>query len=109
MGFVSNSSSSSFIIVVKPTEKCPHCSRSDDTLSDIEHNDEDSITVTGKIDVINYIKHNDWDEADKVIKMLSEINDENIIMIDINKWCNICTMLREGKYKNVKVVYEDGD
>ena len=41
--------------------------------------------------------------------MLSEINDENIIMIDVNKWGNVSTMIREGKYKNVKVVYEDAD
>jgi len=108
LGFVSNSSSSSFIIVVKPTEKCPHCSRSDDILSDIEHSDNDSIIATGKVDIINYIK-NSWDEADKVINMLSEINDENIIMIDVNKWGNVSTMIREGKYKNVKVVYEDAD
>jgi hypothetical protein len=28
-GFVSNSSSASFVVAVKQTEKCPHCGRSD--------------------------------------------------------------------------------
>ena len=29
MGYVSNSSSSSFILVIKPTNVCPHCGRKD--------------------------------------------------------------------------------
>jgi hypothetical protein len=35
MGFVSNSSSSSFIIAVKESEKCAHCGRGDISFLDL--------------------------------------------------------------------------
>jgi hypothetical protein len=37
-GFVSNSSSSSFVVAVKKTDACPHCKRSDPNFLDLVEN-----------------------------------------------------------------------
>jgi hypothetical protein len=65
-GFVSNSSSSSFIIAGKKGKKCPYCHREDDKISEcIEYLESFSrrgtsteIDAHGKEEIISYIKEN---------------------------------------------------
>jgi hypothetical protein len=69
-GFVSNSSSSSFIVAVKPTNKCPHCGRSDFDLFDlIDQTDDGEIghCARGIKDVL--IEIEDWADADTIAEV----------------------------------------
>lgn len=86
-GFVSNSSSSSFIIAVKPTEKCPHCGRGDLDVIDMIRNsydDENTVDALGKEDVIERIK-NWWDDEKSLIDKINKIDDNvTVAMVSIS-------------------------
>lgn len=86
-GFVSNSSSSSFIIAVKPTEKCPHCGRRDLDVIDMIRNsydDENTLVALGKEDVIERIK-NWWDDEESLIDKINKIDDNvTVAMVRIS-------------------------
>ena len=72
-GFVSNSSSSSYIIAIKPGKPCEHCGRSDpDILTAIRQagdvDDDSRVRASGEEEVLDYIKTNymgDMDEDDE--------------------------------------------
>ena len=79
-GFVSNSSSSSFIIAVKATDKCPTCGRSDfDIFKLIDQTDdgESSISARGYDDVMAEIK--DWSDDTKAVKAYHKLHPEEEI------------------------------
>lgn len=82
-GFVSNSSSSSFIIAVANGEPCEHCGRSDpdiiDMIERVENYDfETDVDAVGKENVIAYMKENWWCYED-------EMTEENIQLIEAIK------------------------
>ena len=59
--FVSNSSSTSYIIKVKKSEKCPHCGRSDMSFIDYiknlrENYSDDTQYIGNKQYIIEYLK-----------------------------------------------------
>lgn len=84
-GFVSNSSSSSFLIVCKSTERCPHCGRSDPNFLDIlptdNCGDDSYLRARGFDDVTSYIKGNfslevnKWTNAEKAERQKEEYNE----------------------------------
>lgn len=86
-GFVSNSSSSSFIIAVKPTEKCPHCGRGDLDVLDMIRNsydDENTVVALGKEDVIEKIKKW-WNDKNSLIDKINKIDDNvTVAMVSIS-------------------------
>jgi hypothetical protein len=80
-GFVSNSSSSSYIIAVKSLfEPCPTCGRSgSDFLRMIEasnnYNDDNNVRCVGAEHILWWLKDDDWTTPDQdLIKKVEEYN-----------------------------------
>lgn len=110
-GFISNSSSSSFIIAYnKEQNKCPHCGRCDvDILKMIKEctdNDGDTeVRVEGKEEVIQYIQENWWDYTD-IIKKIKAVNDMEIALIDVSYHDNTINLILQNN-KDIKIIYQD--
>jgi hypothetical protein len=116
-GFVSNSSSSSFIIAIAPSNKCECCGRSDlDILSLIEstsnyRNDDNDVDAVGKEQVINHIKES-WYGDDKINDIISKVNlvndDLTVALISVSYHDeNINTLLKQSK--NITIIYQDNN
>jgi len=79
-GFVSNSSSSSYVIAYKEPEKCTHCGRSDINIISLIGRGDDCgdtyISKKGYDDVVDGLK--EWlddDITDDIIAEMDELND----------------------------------
>ncbi len=97
-GFVSNSSSSSFIVAIAPeNSKCPHCGRGDRDFLDIirsRNGNESEVQTVGADDVIDELYTDcDWDvynngdkEAQKLVKKIraEEKKGNMVAFIDIS-------------------------
>ena len=90
-GFVSNSSSSSFLLEISPTNKCSHCGRSDpdliDLIKQIEGNDgETEIMAEGIEDVRNYLSDDTWSERllNIVNNLDTTIENKKIVYVSIS-------------------------
>ena len=78
IGFVSNSSSSSYIIAIKKSKPCPHCHRSDinliDLISESRGYDETSLEREGIDKVLKHkeeiLKEYEYDEYESKTKVL---------------------------------------
>jgi len=111
-GFVSNSSSSSFIIAVGETEKCSHCGRSDidiiDMINNSEWDDETSIEAVGKDNVIKKIT--DWWDDETLKELTTKIKEykgDRLYLINVSNHNQ--TLLELIKInKNITVLYGDG-
>jgi hypothetical protein len=91
MGFVSNSSSSSFIIAVKEGEKCAHCGKSDDSFLDLvrrreSYCDDNEVRSVGMKEVLAKLSYLGIEEEDlpKAIKKLEVKEGETIAAVDIS-------------------------
>ena len=79
LGFVSNSSTSSFIIALKKAENdpCPHCGRKDPSFLDLvdKFKDEDThVIARGKEEVIKDLQNNvDFYEPEKLQELKDKI------------------------------------
>lgn len=84
-GFVSNSSSSSFVLGIRGNEPCPHCGRrSLDVVGLIERgssNGETSLVASDYDEVVAYIKEDGFivDELDKITKYHQKHPDAQIV------------------------------
>ena len=75
-GFVSNSSSSSFVVAFKKNDVCPHCGRSDpNILKAIEDKAQyggetelDGVGIDAVLEHADEISHYDKEEADRIRK-----------------------------------------
>lgn len=91
-GFVSNSSSTSYIIAIqKVLSDCPHCKRHDiDLINYLQNSNESDNAVheTNAKELVSNIARDDWrenEEKNKVIKKIQSYDDTwNIIHIDIS-------------------------
>ena len=114
-GFVSNSSSSSFVIVIKPTEKCKYCGRSDpDILEAIEkvsisNNYETEIDAQGKEEVIRYINEN-WSSEDNNLSLIKKIksitSDCKVALVSISYHDQVINEMLSNS-KNINILYQD--
>lgn len=76
-GFVSNSSSSSFIVALNPKEKCPHCGRSSPNMIDLIEKNTSNHDETEM----------GWDDPTDFLEDLQqEIYNKQL---DLEKWANI--------------------
>jgi hypothetical protein len=116
-GFVSNSSSSSYIIAIHESEKCPHCGRSNDlTKHDIEEMfsytnngfSSSEIRENNYNDILETIKEWYLSDTDNVKERLHKANKEKVpimlISIDYND-DHILNFLK--KYENIEIIYGD--
>jgi hypothetical protein len=116
-GFVSNSSSSSFVVAVSKCNVCSHCGRGDEDVLDlieqsVKANDdgETSIDSVDKVNVIKYIKES-WYYDGRSKELISKIEglDSNVKVAYINvSYHNefLNRMLRNSK--NVEILYSEG-
>lgn len=110
-GFVSNSSSSSFIIAYnKEQNKCPHCGRCDTDIvkmiKECTDNDGDTeVQVEGIEEVIEYIKENWFDYTD-VIKKIKKVKDMEVALISVSYHDNTINMIIQNN-KDIKIIYKD--
>lgn len=118
-GFVSNSSSSSFIIAVKESEPCPHCGRKDLDIFDLIENsdhDETCIDYKGKDDIIKNLREwynddvegeeEDSDYVKSVIESIEEHKDKTIAKVSID-YCD--STLREVIRNSDNIIIIDVD
>ena len=117
-GFVSNSSSSSFILVVGPINKCEHCGRSDRNIIDeIERRNEDDETLIeaeGKEEIIKHITEY-WYDGEEKKNMISKIKElkltpsEKIVFVHVCNYGSIYERIQDNEYKNVRIITRVGD
>lgn len=114
-GFVSNSSSSSFIIHIVSGEKCKHCGRSDDNFLSMMGkgyggDDEDSITAEGKEAILAVLE--EWwpSTYSKDVKALKEdmeaCKDGKLYMVSLSNHHSLAESLRDGAFPNVTILKE---
>ncbi len=109
-GFVSNSSSASFIIEIKGIEKCSHCGRSDMNIIDLIENSshcEDEVHCQGKAEVLHQIKH-DWGMNDPDIESLTalieDVDDKNeVAYVELD----YCSNLEITSMPNINILWSD--
>ena len=116
-GFVSNSSSTSFILTIKQTGVCEHCGRGDGvdifTLMGRGNDFSDNeIEAIGKDEVVKYIKENwyDSDENQKLIKKIEKIDEtkKKVTMISVSYHDETLINLIESS-KGVTIMYREND
>ena len=116
-GFVSNSSSTSFIIAITSSNKCKCCGREDlDILSLIEStsnygSNDNHVDAVGKEEVIKHIQEN-WFESDKSKKLIEKINlvddTEKVALISVSYHDkNINTLLKQSK--NITIIHSENE
>ena len=113
-GFVSNSSSSSFIIAVGEPNKCEHCGRSDIDIIDMINNmsggyEETEIEAVGKDNVLKHAA--DWwcDDIFKQLKQkIQDYKGDRIYLISISNHNQILLDLIQTN-KNVTILYGEGE
>ena len=110
--FVSNSSSSSFIIAIEETKVCKCCGRSDiDIIDLIEHNNncETEVDAIGKKEVIEYLQEN-WFDHKITIEEINQFDDTNktIALVSINHHDTFLNELITSS-KNITIIHKDSD
>lgn len=104
-GFVSNSSSSSFIIEILNSEPCKTCGRSDNIIDLLEKTNEEEtgIEVRGKNDVLDYVK--DWLDK-KLIEEIEKAKGE-VLYLSVSYYDEtFLTLLHNSK--DIKIIYNNG-
>ncbi|MCK9458162.1 MAG: transposase family protein [Proteobacteria bacterium] len=121
IGFVSNSSSMSFIVAVKKRGKCPHCGQKPDTLLDLVERGgyETFLHAKGQDDVLAYMKRemeeyfedndgeDNTEEVIQKVKELSKNTDFDVACINISQNDDYLQgfMDEEEKKGNVVTIY----
>ena len=116
-GFVSNSSSSSFVIGFNMNEPCPHCGRKDpDIISLIENasdrNDDNNVEVLGFDKVMEYLEGNAYPygvpEIDDVRSYHVTHPNDTVAIVNISYHDET---LRKVLYdsKSVHIIVENGE
>ena len=110
-GFVSNSSSSSFVIAISETNKCEHCGRSDMDILDLVRRSEEygcdtCIAAEGKEEVIKHLS--EWYESDKYIKKIKDFddNDKQIALVEISYHDDVLNNLITSS-KNIEILFKE--
>ena len=113
IGFVSNSSSSSFILAIGDKEKCPHCGRSDvdiiDMIENSRYDDDTQIEAVGKDNVLKNIVDNWSDETCKdLTKKINDFKGDQLYLVSIsNHNQTLLDLIRTNK--NITVLYGYGE
>ena len=113
-GFVSNSSSSSFIIAVGNPEKCEHCGRSDVDIIDMINNmsdgyEETEVEAVGKDNILKHIA--EWWSDDTLAKLKQKIQDfkgDRMYLISVSNHNKILLDLIQTN-KNINIIYGEGE
>lgn len=121
LGFVSNSSSSSFILLVKSSKKCKHCGRSDmNFIKEIEElelhdaNGDVNIRANGKKDIIHEIRDN-WFTCPETTEMIEKLEQlklkpsEDLIYLDLSYHSGMHEKITNDEIKNVEIIYKSND
>ena len=109
-GFVSNSSSSSFIIEINPNIPCDKCGRKDEDIIEMinrfsDDNGETGIDVEGKNKVLEYIK--DHRHTDDLIDKIKNAKGE-VVYLSISYHNDYLNDLIKNS-KNIKILCKYGE
>jgi len=117
-GFVSNSSSTSFILTIEQADVCEHCGRGGGldifTLMGRGNNFSDNeIEAIGKDEVVKHIKEEDWydcDESQKLIKKIEKVDEtkKKVVMLSVSYHDETLIDLIESS-KGVTIMYREND
>ena len=120
-GFVSNSSSSSFIIAYRGSKPCSHCGRSDHDLKNaieqatMSNYDDNELYADGLDETIAYLEKEemylDPDEKNKMIKELREVpKDMHIIYFKVSMHDDLIHNLIGNieKSNSGKIIWREG-
>ena len=124
-GFVSNSSSSSFVLkLIKDDEDvCPHCGRGDkdlltylrasSTYSDHPCDNKCGIRAVGKDEVVKYMRDavDYWDvPAGFMAKLEKMSNRDRLVVITVGRGSGECDEVHRREYAGqLKILAENGD
>lgn len=108
-GFVSNSSSTSFIIEINPNIPCDKCGRKDEDIIEIikrfdNGNGETGIHAEGKTNVLEYIK-NLYSTAVRADTIKNAKGEVACLSIDYSN-DDLYNLIENSK--NIKILYKDG-
>jgi hypothetical protein len=110
--FISNSSSSSFIIAITKSKPCKVCGRTDlDVLNIIKeqctYDGETEIDAEGKENIIKYLTEN-WFEPKETIEKLKRYKDTNkqLALVSISQHNELLNNLINNS-KNIEIIYTE--
>jgi len=116
-GFVSNSSSSSFVIAYTESEPCPHCGRKDfdfmELFRNVNDGGETEVRHEGYDEIVESIKDDGWPECDEpdddgtiLLKSMKKLNDgkHQFAYIDVSYGNEALVQLLESN-KSIKILY----
>lgn len=109
-GFVSNSSSSSYVIAYTKPDVCPHCGRSDvDIIKLIENsnnNDDTYVSTKGYKEVLNDLKSWFLEEEDDIKKEMKQLKskDMEFAILFVSYHDEVTQELLENS-KSIKILY----
>jgi hypothetical protein len=115
-GFVSNSSSTSFVIAYKECDPCKHCGRSDLNIIDLIKNSDDgngdtSVDASGYKNVINDIDWLDSDDYDNICIEMDKLKSEGYefarISISHSDYTLESILHNQEKAGSLKILYGD--
>ena len=89
-GFVSNSSSSSFIVAFKDSEPCKACGRKNLNIADLierssDYYDDNHVRANGKKEVLEYVLKEGWPEDKKLIDDIKKLSDDySVVYVSVS-------------------------
>ena len=115
VGFVSNSSSSSYIIALDEPKKCKECGRSDADILDLISkstqdygvSDDNEVNAIGLDNIKKYMKESwclDDKEMDKIIGKLNKEKNKKLALIQISYHDETLSNLLDSN-KNIKILW----
>lgn len=81
-GFVSNSSSSSFLLHVRDSNRCPHCGRKDPDIIDLisraeNYSSDTEIIANGREEVLAYLNEDEYEGRKSLVDKVNEVPEGN--------------------------------
>jgi Mg2+ and Co2+ transporter CorA len=113
-GFVSNSSSSSFIIFIKESDQCPHCGRMDGNfLAMLQEgyggDDADHISASGFDEIMDNLRDGWCLTEDRISGIEEKMKKKKyqkgrLYQISLSNHRHTLEAFRDGEFKNVEIV-----
>ena len=118
VGFVSNSSSSSFLLHVRESNKCPHCGRKDPNILDMISREGDrgwgdtEIEAKGREAVISFFSNDDHSDSPKYQELIEKVKalpeDGEVALVSISYHDDNMRTLVENS-PDITIIYKENE